>query len=309
VLSALYNIESESSDLQTSLAIYEVRFPYDDSQFLVESYFDPGSKKDDSWLTAAIIPDEEFGRVELLVTGRWTDVLIQQIGCEAKIHTTGGGYRTELLASDIFYPNLPTLDLVPSNSYGLFVSDMFRQKLEQSRLTGFEFHLLPIEPDPFAKSVPTIPFMEVTGQIVEAPYRVVGVPNACPNCGYGPIVCTGCSHIDEICPKCQKQAVRPPGRNLFPESRPLLRAPVPKAGRPLLGRTWNGEDFIRTITDVSEFSFTERYYITRRALDWLQRVHARPYYARPALVILDGMSDEQLGWIERAKRLAPGVRP
>jgi hypothetical protein len=76
------------------------------------------------------------------------------------------------------------------------------------------------------------------------------------------------------------------------DERMLRSADVPPKGRVLQGKTWDGQDFVQS----QGLTF-----LTARALHWLCRVHARPFYARPAQVWTDGMSAEQLGWLDRAR--------
>ena len=54
----------------------------------------------------------------------------------------------------------------------------------------------------------------------------------------------------------------------------------------------DGQDFVQAYGEM---------FITRRALHWLTSVHARPFWARPARLWVDGMSDEQKSWLTRAQ--------
>ena len=70
----------------------------------------------------------------------------------------------------------------------------------------------------------------------------------------------------------------------------LKSADVPKKGRIFQGKTWDGKDFINNWN-----------LITKRALNWLLCVHAKPFYVRPARVCIDGMSKKQLEWLKTAQ--------
>jgi hypothetical protein len=41
---------------------------------------------------------------------------------------------------------------------------------------------------------------------------------------------------------------------------------------------------------------------SKRFIDWLLRVHAAPFYARPISFCMDGMNDEQKKWFDEIQK-------
>ena len=72
----------------------------------------------------------------------------------------------------------------------------------------------------------------------------------------------------------------------------LKFADEPKEGDILQGKSWDGKDF---------FQGSYKRFITKRALNWLLCVHAKPFFAKPVRVCTDGMSDEQMKWLKLAQ--------
>jgi hypothetical protein len=64
-------------------------------------------------------------------------------------------------------------------------------------------------------------------------------------------------------------------------------------GHVIDGQTWDGSDLVK----ISGINFA-----SKRFIDWLLRVHAAPFYARPAWLYLDGMNDEQKKWFDELQK-------
>tara|TARA_R100000789_G_scaffold55528_1_gene54102 strand:- start:204 stop:1139 length:936 start_codon:yes stop_codon:yes gene_type:complete len=129
------------------------------------------------------------------------------------------------------------------------------------------------------------------GRIWETPFSLRrDFANKCHQCGYGPLYCEKCGYFAGPCPKCKALLSRvcdPENEKrksaiLFPEESPGLRS--------LMGETWDGKDLC----------VSSNWVITKRVLDWLLQVEATPFYARPIKVCIDGMTNQQLEWLDRA---------
>ncbi len=181
-------------------------------------------------------------------------------------------------------------DIVPEFSHNVVLSAAFAQKLEGSGLTGFDLIRPGIIPNDDRPELPKLRVLRFLGRGGSRPRRVVGVPDACPFCGKGPLICPGCGFEEIKCSECDNITRILASVHKGPGDKRLRMAPEPKAGEVLGGTRWDGSDFFGSC------------YVTRRTVDWLLSVHAAPFYARPVRVWVDGMTDEQKGWLERAKR-------
>jgi len=202
-------------------------------------------------------------------------------------HITGQAYK----AFEAELSGGPRIgDILLHNSGEVVLSPSFTERLESSGLTGFDFMPLTITLNFTSGQDPKLSVLRFLGRGGQRPRKVVGVPNACPFCGAGPLICTACGYEVIRCPKCGNitriltQAHKGPG------DKRLRMAAEPKAGEVLDGSRWDGSDFFGSS------------YITRRAVDWLLSIHAAPFVARPVRVWVDKMTNEQKGWLERAKR-------
>lgn len=174
------------------------------------------------------------------------------------------------------------------------VSGRFAAKLQASGLTGCSL----VQAEPARKKDTAtgvdLHILNFIGRGCQRPESVRGAANACPYCGNSPLVCPACGDQANPCSRCQQITITLQEWHEGPSDKKLTTGNhatddfVP----PILeGARWDGSDFIYP------------YFITKRALDWLLSVHAAPFYAKPAVVCIDGMSDEQKKWLERAKRL------
>jgi len=182
-------------------------------------------------------------------------------------------------------------DLVPDQS-GLYViiSKKFRDRIAKSQLTGLRLSKLEVTSSAFDKyDGPELYFAEFTGnycQRLTPKWRCE--EKRCPFCGYAPLICPVCNFREVNCPKCREPTTTVLDAHEGPKDKRLTIADIPKAGRILEGRQWDGCDFIAG------------HFITRRVLLWLQSIHAAPYAACPARVCVDGISCEQQAWLRHA---------
>lgn len=130
--------------------------------------------------------------------------------------------------------------------------------------------------------------------------RRVMVPpvNECPFCGNGPIICPECGQLNfnYRCPKCgevarkhlplEEMATVPKGEKAIMVVGGSKKGPILDASR------WDGSDFCGGNGIV-----------TRRAVDFLLRIHAGPFRAKPLRAYVGSCTPEQRERLETAKKL------
>ncbi|MEX0715648.1 MAG: hypothetical protein WD066_03640 [Planctomycetaceae bacterium] len=184
-------------------------------------------------------------------------------------------------------------EFIPSCSDLCVVSESFAIRSRATRLTGMDFFPMVINVNQSATEetgAPNLLGLEFAGRVWLRPYILVDKPNACPFCGDGPIICDNCWHVDDRCDACGERTVVGPTGNVASGS--LVMQLQPDEGYILQGKSWDGRDFVQA---------RGHKFVTARALHWLCVAHARPFWARPARVWTDGMTDEQYRWMERAR--------
>lgn len=116
--------------------------------------------------------------------------------------------------------------------------------------------------------------------------------NTCRQCGFAPIYCESCGTlVSDKCPQCEAQSCKIPCD--YPEKASFIFPGYSRWVDILWGKTWEGSDF-------SKLSYSGPTVITKRVLDWLLHVEAKPFCARPIKVCIDGMTAQQLEWLDRA---------
>ena len=182
-------------------------------------------------------------------------------------------------------------DMNEANLTGL-VRGEFAAKLRGSGLTGFRLERAAPEKPKDAATGVDLHMLNHVGRNCQRPASIRLAPNACPHCGYAPLICPACGYQAQPCPQCEGLAFASRKRHKGPGDKRLITdRPAGFYPQILDGGRWDGSDFI------------DGRFITKRALDWLLSIHAAPFFAEPVLVCIDGMSDEQKKWLERAKRL------
>ncbi len=284
----------ESGELKSDV-FFEIKVQYnpecvhgepDASWYVVNLEFVEDPLVSDPWVWVDFIPKSppDVAFKSLHGCSRSPSHIIRRVAVPDQVYVDLVGYSQ---FSD-FVPD--TLDV----NTPIVLSDKFRPRLEASGLTGIRSHPLEIGVNQSLAKDPKLFLLEFTGTIWERPRKVVGKPNACPHCGNAPLICPECGYEDFECGKCNKVQYLGPVAVEGPNDIRLRSADIPRQGRILMGKTWTGEDF---------FESRRARYITKRALDWLLMVHAKPFYARPARVAVEGMSPEQLQWLNDAQRL------
>ncbi|MBW3542997.1 MAG: hypothetical protein KY476_22270 [Planctomycetes bacterium] len=238
----------------------------------------------------------------------WLDITFgrKELKCRCPIDDA---HVTEIYWLDLAVELLHGTHLAPfvlvntEGSKALLVSAAFAEQLKLSGLSGFALDNVKVKVKPRVnEKVPRLFYLSFQGKKCRRPLLVRGAPNACSWCGYTPILCQRCAFANHHCPSCGKECMASRGRHKGPGDRRLIVCPYEEWSTPILeGSRWDGSDFIFGGTSFSPGDF-----ITKRALLWLESVHAAPFAVRPALVNIEGLDEEQLARIEAAKK-APAM--
>ena len=112
----------------------------------------------------------------------------------------------------------------------------------------------------------------------------------CPHCGRRPACCPGCDKPYTPCPDC--------GGRLFhsvadapPEDRAagLILIDTDASRNVVDPRRWDGSDYLHGVA-------------TRRFVDYLLSIHLWPFVAVPLPTLAEGLTDEELAKLDRARR-------
>lgn len=186
---------------------------------------------------------------------------------------------------------------IPSFEF-LFINEDLANRLKASPLIGADpirvgkllFHYLEEEeecPPVFALRGAPYDRWLTKPDIIDPPDK-----NHCPFCGHSPVLCPECGDYDTSCPSCKEEIVAWPDKHQGRKDPRILRERFTES-TPLDVSRWDGSDFINQCGD----------WITKRALDFLISIHARPFSAVPLKADVSGLTDEQ--W----KRLELSTKP
>jgi len=213
----------------------------------------------------------------------------------------------------------PPLIALNSDRVALLMHDDFMTKLGQSGLIGWnqeevifatqegEEHGRTSDPGKYPKYW----YLQFRGEHRLRTMSVRNAKNSCPHCGYGVIYCPGCQRQQSECPQCKKIPWQSMSLYLNPQRKarrgPLVKEawPNPVAPRGILeGEHWDGSDFIQIAYGWGHGPIvSDRYILTKRALDWLIAHNMAPIQAGPIHVDVSRMSSQQLKKLEDAKDL------
>ena len=185
-----------------------------------------------------------------------------------------------------------------------FVSPSMANALKASPLRGYRLvELKQIDYSnvtEFGLTAKTFPLFELQfrGKPCRRSLSIVGAQNACPHCGRAPLICPECGCYEVDCPDCG-QAAWVVAKNHKGHGDKRLLAAGWKQWSPMIidVNRWDGSDFIFVTTDAG----LETNVVTKRAIDWLQRIHAAPFIARPVQARLDGATADQLDMLKAAR--------
>lgn len=186
------------------------------------------------------------------------------------------------------FPFIPSMEL-------LFINEDLAKALKASQLVGADplrvkqvlDHVLDEEPGIYAMRGAACDRWLTKPRIVEPSDK-----DHCPFCGHAPVLCPECGSYDTFCPVCKKKVVSSASEHQGRKAPSILSERLTESS-PIDVSRWDGSDFIGDCGDL----------ITKRALDFLISVHARPFSAVPLKADVSGLTDEQ--W----KRLELSTKP
>lgn len=175
-------------------------------------------------------------------------------------------------------PFLPGNDLTTFMSHGLY------RRLRNTDLVGTEAIEAEVEPvdedlEPPRLFVPLFPGRWPAARKVFSP----PTPNACPNCGHGPLVCPECEQLEfPICPKCNEECLAIGDETPTSDrDKRIYFKPTPERGHIIDAARWDGSDFSCGV-------------LTKRAVDFLASIHAGPFKAQPLRAFFGSCSPEEI---------------
>jgi|GEM_PF-3351994 len=254
-----------------------------DETWIVVNRDDPEGYPDTAWLWVETFPQEHAPYVEY------------RYECPAsKKHPTRRFVNPKVYAE--LYGGKLLTEFIPNSARDEYVvSNVFAERLRETGLRGLQFVPLALrESEALRKKFeyPALSVLEFSGRILVRPLKVVGKPNVCPFCGTGPLICPTCGYWPYRCFSCNQNNLASWRTHPGGDDKRLTFPGLPKAGTIVQGASWDGSDFVQ--------AYLKRF-ITKRALNWLLSVHAKPFYVRPARVLVDGMSAEQKEWLRQAQ--------
>jgi hypothetical protein len=179
--------------------------------------------------------------------------------------------------------------LLPQDHEDYFsLSPELWQRIRKLNLRGADVHPLNLI-DGNQKKIDGFGALQFVGRAKRRLPRFVDVEDACPFCGKGKIFCESCRNFYPHCRHCNKLMWIIDHKHGGPDDK---RIPYER-GHVIDGQTWDGSDLVK----ISGINFA-----SKRFIDWLLRVHAAPFYARPAWLYLDGMNDEQKKWFDELQK-------
>jgi hypothetical protein len=189
-------------------------------------------------------------------------------------------------------------DFVPIVGLGLIViaRDTFAKRLLDKKFCGLMSRNIEITENQSAIIDPKLVWLQSSRCDLfrrQAKPRLDG-PNVCPFCDWGPVVCPECGDISYDCERCKERILVPEKQHQGAGDKRWIIKSRSAPESILEGKHWNGNDFIMS---------RGWHYISKRVVDWLLRVHAAPFIAKPARVDVTGMSPEQRAKLDAITKL------
>jgi hypothetical protein len=188
-------------------------------------------------------------------------------------HTTGSVF--EEIRIDLF--GYEVADFVPEMGNEM-VSKRFADRLKTSTLTGYRLEpIVHVKVNQSSTKNPELLHLEFAGKGgFNRRLKVRDGKNLCPFCGREPVICPGCGEVQRECLNCGKQTLYLPAAVSGFKDKRGFRLEGSSADTCVVeGREWDGSDF---------FTCGGIPFISDRAKDWLERIHAHPFQVEEALL-------------------------
>ncbi|MCU0880514.1 MAG: hypothetical protein MUF06_22310 [Pirellulaceae bacterium] len=281
-------ILDRGGDLKKSV-FYEFDIPFDD---------EPDEKPKADWIVVPRTPTDDDLRKRSLEPWIYvtllpeTEDLVVKYSCPAD-HDHRRQYLYRRISGEAF-GGTRLSSIVPSSTDPILVlSDELRRALESLKVRGAMLTELDLREHNTGKKLKGFWAVQFTGKPALRIPKIVGGPNACPYCGLGPLLCETCGWLNARCQRCKNKQ----GTVIIEtehEGRDDKRIPFEEELNDILeGKLWDGSDLVQD---------RGRKLASKRFIDWLLRVHAAPFYARPISFCMDGMNDEQKKWFDEIQK-------
>ena len=183
------------------------------------------------------------------------------------------------------------------------VNRAFRDEILQSDLLGVV--PLPLSaPSGFNQSVvkyPDLYYLECDGRsCYRRPKVVPPSPNECPFCGWGPVVCPSCQHVEWNCPECKNRLVVPLVDHQGVGDKRFAAPGAPPRGWVINGREWDGSDV---------FPGPVQAFVTGRFVNFALRCNAASFVAKSCLVDISECNIEQIERLENRSQKDANPKP
>jgi hypothetical protein len=165
---------------------------------------------------------------------------------------------------------------------GALVIEPFCRKLNAAKFLGVHLVECTINVTQTKHVPPPLFLLEAQGRNCAIPEEIVDGANACPTCGWGPVLCPECGERDWRCVRCGQELFAPQANHDGEGDRRIMISDRPSWSNNIqidAGR-WQGEDFINCRGNTV---------VTRRVIDWLKALPAGPWVAFPLQAELQGL--------------------
>jgi hypothetical protein len=262
-----------------------IPFPYDrHPSTAVKSRVDDGEPS--RWIARSAERDGAYCQVN--------HGMEQFVECATRIESHRRHYSYSHLDVDVFGGESET-DFFFSDSDDILVSLELEAAIEHTSLIGARFDSVRIIVNQSDDDSPCFRWLRPAEvRCVRDFVSFVPQRNVCPFCEAGPIVCVHCGFVNRTCDACGETIVvderehggdgDPRYFERRPEKIPLI----------IDGARWDGSDFIQGMWGPPCF-------VTRRVVDFLLSIDAKPFIAKPVRVDIRGCSAEQLEGLERGR--------
>ena len=130
-----------------------------------------------------------------------------------------------------------------------------------------------------------------TGSSCLREWEFRGGANACPFCGFKPLVCESCGYIPDDCPQCDEYPFKANAAGIQG-----IELVTGRMSRPIVeGDRWDGSDLICGRNRARDLV------VTRRFVEWLLAIDAAPFVATPLPVCVDRMTADQIRNLAKAQ--------
>lgn len=242
--------------------------PDTEKQDLIVLHPKPTGEEDPDWLRAETTGEKHSARRDMACIARGLPRHQRQPFVERLEGDLAGGPAVAEFVMDV--------------SVGWFiVTAKFARLLRATDLEGYD--LQPFRVLVNQSEVPDIELfhLQAIGSNCERPLKVVRRKNLCPFCEGAPVVCETCGYRWFTCQSCGREMYVTPSRYEGDGDKRLLIEPARHNRNILEGHRWDGADFVGSHGAV---------YFSKRALDWMMRIHAGPLVGIPARFCIDGMN-------------------